>query len=467
MTLLDVSKAPFWSLEGGGDRGRLALIDERGNEVSYGELDILVGRTAAALVDVAGRSAGLLFMRNNLASVVCYLACLRLGAVPLLLPGDLAPGLVAGLTESYGFEWQMGPEPSPGDDPGLSWRVLPAGRVAPGPLGPELALLLSTSGSTGSPKLVRLSLANLVANAQSIAQYLSLGPGDRALTVLPPFYSYGLSVINSHLQAGATVVLRDLSVLTPDFAATVRDHRVTSLSGVPYTYQMLLRTGTLKGDLPALNTLTQAGGRLDERLASQVAQLSRDKGWRFFMMYGQTEATARISYVPFDRLEEKLGSIGWAIPGGHLDLDGATSELVYSGPNVMLGYALRQQDLALGNVLGGVLRTGDLAERDADGCFRIVGRLNRFIKLTGNRMGLDDLEGQLQQHFALPIMVSGRDERLVVWMEGASEDLVDAARKWLNTQYGVHHSLVRLRAVEQLPLLNTGKRDYQALKSDT
>lgn len=462
----DGEAPPFWVLEGGGDRGRLALIDEAGRAFSYGELEALVAPMAHSYAQRAARTAGLLFMRNDLASVVSYLACLRAGLVPLLLPNDLAPSLVAGLVDRYGFSWRLGPQVSALDPGSLSWQSLEARPDAPGPLGPELALLLSTSGSTGSPKLVRLSSNNLATNARAIAQYLSLRPGDRALTVLPPFYSYGLSVINSHLQAGAALVLRDLSVLTPAFAETVRAHGVTSLSGVPYTYQMLLRTGTLRGDLPSLNTLTQAGGRLDERFVSQVAQIARDRGWRFFVMYGQTEATARISYVPPERLQDKLGSIGRAIPGGHLSLDPASGELLYTGPNVMLGYAWSQEDLVLGDALGGVLRTGDLAEEDADGFFRIVGRLSRFIKLTGNRVGLDDLEHQLQQQFGLPIMVSGRDERLVVWLEGASDELMDNLRKWLHTQYGVHHSLVRLRAVDQLPLLNTGKRDYQALKLD-
>lgn len=462
----DVAASPFWALKGRAAPKSLALIDEQGRPFTYGELDALVSQLADVYRERVGRSAGLLFMRNSLASVVSYLACLRAGSVPLLLPCDLAPGLLAGLFETYRFGWQLGPEPAERNESGLAWRDLRELNDAPGLVGHELALLLSTSGSTGSPKLVRLSLANLAANAQAIAQYLALGPGDRALTVLPPSYSYGLSVINSHLQAGATVVLRDLSVLTPAFAETVRAHGVTSLAGVPYTYQMLLRIGTLKGDLPSLNTLTQAGGRLDERFLSQLAQLARERGWRFFVMYGQTEATARISYLPPDRLESKLGSIGRAIPGGHLELDGTTGELVYRGPNVMLGYALQRDDLALGDSQGGVLRTGDLAEQDADGYFRIVGRLGRFVKLTGNRIGLDDLERQLQQHFGLPIMVSGRDEKLVIWIEGASEEGIDATRKWLSAQYGVHHSLIKLRAVDQLPLLNTGKRDYQALKSE-
>jgi acyl-CoA synthetase (AMP-forming)/AMP-acid ligase II len=463
-----LTASPFWCLEGAGDVARIAVVDERGRSWSFQDLGLAVEKAAIYLRSRSDSSFGLLFIRNSLDSLIAYLACLRASLVPLLLPADMAPGLVEALKSHYQPDWQLGPASEALDANGatLAWQALGVSNGAVSQVNPALGILLSTSGSTGSPKLVRLSRDNLAANARSIARYLQLAPGDRALTVLPPYYSYGLSVINSHLQAGATVVLRDVSVLTPAFVEVVRQHAVTSLSGVPYTYQMLVRTGLLKADFPSLNTLTQAGGRLDERLTAQLAFLASEKGWRFFVMYGQTEATARISYVPSERLLEKIGSIGVPIPDGHLEVDSASSELVYRGPNVMLGYAWSRDDLALGDVQNGVLRTGDLAARDDEGFFRIIGRLSRFVKLAGNRIGLDEVEQQLLSQFGIPAMVGGRDERLVVWLEGASEEALGSARAWLTAQYGLHHSLFRLRAVEGLPLLGSGKRDYQALQVD-
>lgn len=334
-------------------------------------------------------------------------------------------------------------------------------------LAPELALLLSTSGSTGSPKLVRLSYGNLQANAESIAQYLGLTNDERSLTVLPLHYSYGLSVINSHLHVGASLVLREISVLTPAFSESIRTHAVTSIAGVPYIYQMLWRTGFHKQNFPSLRTLTQAGGRLDDQLTTFFAQLAADRGWRFFSMYGQTEATARISYVPPHRLAEKVGSIGIAIPGGRLNIDPQNSELIYTGPNVMLGYASCRDDLALGDEQQGVLRTGDMARQDAEGFFYITGRLKRFVKLVGNRIGLDEVEHQLQHKWALPIMAAGRDERLVVWIEAADDAVIELVRQWLAEQFGIHHSLCRFKRVDRLPLLSSGKKDYSALLADT
>jgi len=451
-------------------QGNTAVIEENSQAISYAELSDRVTAAAVHLRSLGSRQLGLLFTSNTLGSLIAYLACLRARHVPLLLPTGMAPELAANLQEHYQPDWVMGAHLQ---EELLAGAGLPISVQASPPqaldhaLAPDLALLLSTSGSTGSPKLVRLSYSNLQANAASIAQYLGLTPDERALTVLPPHYSYGLSVINSHLQAGASLVLREVSVLSPTFTETIRSQAITSLAGVPYTYHMLWRTGFNKQDFPSLRTLTQAGGRLDDKLTSAFAKLADERGWRFFVMYGQTEATARISYVPPGRLTEKIGSIGIAIPGGKLHIDPANAELLYTGPNVMLGYATCRADLALGDEQRSLLRTGDVARQDEDGYFYITGRLKRFIKLAGNRIGLDEVEQQLQQHLGLPVMAAGRDERLVVWLESMDEALLDATQRFLFSHFGMHHSMCRLRLVDALPLLSSGKKDYSPLLADT
>jgi long-chain acyl-CoA synthetase len=283
------------------------------------------------------------------------------------------------------------------------------------------------------------------------------------VTTLPPSYSYGLSVINSHLQAGGCLVLNEHSVLSREFWATVQRHGATSLAGVPATYQMLLRSGFERMSLPSLRTLTQAGGALGDRATAARCRQVAKRGWRFFVMYGQTEATARISYVPPQRLAEKIGSIGVAIPRGGLSVDPANGELIYRGPNVMMGYASGPDDLALGDELGGVLRTGDLGRCDDDGFFHVTGRLKRFIKLAGLRVGLDEVERGLHGATGLPVSASGRDDKLVVWLEcegGAQEAQASA---WVRESYGLHRSLFRVSCVPQLPLLPNGKKDYRPL----
>jgi long-chain acyl-CoA synthetase len=444
-----------------------AVIDEGGKAISYSELSDRVSVAAEHMCSLGTRQLGLLFISNTLSSLVAYLACLRARHVPLLLPVGMAPELVANLKKHYLPDWTLGEQIQGATlmGSGLSiTRLHPCESRAA--LAPELALLLSTSGSTGSPKLVRLSYDNLQANATSITQYLALTSDERALTLLPSHYSYGLSIINSHLHAGASMVMSEVSVLSPAFTEIIHAQAVTSLAGVPYTYQMLWRTGFNKKDFPSLRTLTQAGGRLDDKLTRAFAQLADKRGWRFFTMYGQTEATARISYVPPHRLAEKIGSIGIAIPGGQLRIDSANDELIYTGPNVMLGYATSCEDLARSDDQRGLLRTGDIGRQDEEGFFYITGRLKRFVKLAGNRIGLDELEQQLQDKLRLSVMTSGRDERLVVWLETVDETLIETAKQWLSSQFGIHHSFCRFRLVESLPILSNGKKDYPALLAD-
>jgi acyl-coenzyme A synthetase/AMP-(fatty) acid ligase len=310
---------------------------------------------------------------------------------------------------------------------------------------------------------VRLSYKAVHENAVSIAQYLNITASERAVTTLPFSYSYGLSIINSHLYTGASIVLTDASIISKEFWETIRLHQPTSLAGVPYTYQMLHRTGFTKMDFPSLRKLTQAGGRLDPKLIRTFGEFAEQKGIKFFVMYGQTEASPRISYVPSERLLDKVGSIGVAIPGGRLEVADDTGELVYSGPNVMMGYAEARPALALGDELNGVLRTGDLGYADDDGYFFITGRLKRFIKMGGNRIGLDEVEKALQDALNISISVGGKDDSLLAFLESDDASKVDLCKELLKTKFAIHHTMVRLKLVSQLPLLPTGKKDYSAL----
>jgi long-chain acyl-CoA synthetase len=457
---------PFWELSASeATTAGCRVLDETGKEHTLSSLQALVQTAAQGLAQLAPRSLGFISMGNDLSSLVAYLACLQARHVALLLPPDLSPSAFEALVEQYRPTWRCRADATaqPGQ---VSWQAL-ANATQPPTLHENLALLLSTSGSTGSAKLVRLSHRALQANAESIAQYLELDRAARAITVLPPSYSYGLSVINSHLQAGACLVLREMSVLSKDFVKVLDEQAITSISGVPYIYQMLRRTDFMRHPLPALRTLTQAGGRLDPRLIEEFARWAGQTQRRFVVMYGQTEATARISYVPPQTLARKIGSIGIAIPGGSLALDPQSQELIYRGPNAMMGYAHTHDDLARGDDLGGELRTGDLARVDADGYYYVTGRLKRFVKLAGNRMGLDELEQAAEALLHVPVSVGGRDDLLVVWIESTEPAAVETAKQWLRSQFTLHPSMMRLRLVERLPLLPTGKRDYLTLLEGT
>lgn len=299
----------FWCDRLQNQGNSIALIDENNDIILYSDLDARVDAATEFLRRKSPRQLGLLFMGNTLPCIVAYLACLRAGHVPVLLPDTLRSDLVPPLLNSYQPDWVMRADQMgvalPGSGLMYAEQTLTNHTSLP-PLSPELGLLLSTSGTTGSPKLVRLSYQAVQSNADAIVEYLGLAPCDRALTMLPPSYSYGLSIINSHLNAGACLVLRNTGVLSPDFAKVILEHEVTSISGVPYIYQMLHRTGFQKQSFPSLRTLTQAGGRMDDRLINVFGQLAVEKGWKFYVMYGQTEAAPRISFVPPERLLDKV-----------------------------------------------------------------------------------------------------------------------------------------------------------------
>ncbi|MEV8504165.1 AMP-binding protein [Actinoplanes sp. NPDC051475] len=326
---------------------------------------------------------------------------------------------------------------------------------------PELALLLTTSGSTGNPKLVRLSRTAVLTNAAAIGESLGITADDIAPTTLPLFYTYGLSVLNSHLLRGATVVLERSGILQRDFWRAVGRHGVTSLAAVPYQYEMLRRLRFDPAAHPSLRTLTQAGGRLRPELVEDFAQRMAAVDGRLFVMYGQTEATARMTVLPPDRIKDKLGSAGLPIPGGYISI--ADGEVVYTGMNVMMGYAESAADLARGDDLGGVLRTGDLGHLDDEGFLFLTGRLKRIGKVFGVRVNLDDVERSLAAHGTVAAVAG--DDKLHVFVEGADAELTRSVREELAVFLGTHFSGLDVRGIDALPLLPTGKIDYRSLEA--
>jgi hypothetical protein len=332
-------------------------------------------------------------------------------------------------------------------------------------LHPDLALLLSTSGSTGSPKLVRLSHTNLAANADAIAEYLDIRESDRAATTLPLSYCYGLSVIHSHLLRGAGIILTDRSVVDDEFWELFGRHRGTTFAGVPYTFELLDRVGFATMELPHLRYVTQAGGRLHPERVRRFADLGHRMGWQLFVMYGATEATARMAYLPAELAQSRPGSIGLPIPGGSLSiepLDGGTDpdvgELIYRGPNVMMGYAHSPVDLALGKTVD-TLRTGDIARRDADGLFEVIGRSSRFVKLYGVRIDLQRLEAILSER-GIAAFCTEDDDRLIVAVTGDHDGEV----RRLAAATGLPPTAITVVSVAELPMLACGKPDYPAVR---
>ena len=444
---------------------RIALLTDAG-VVSYGDLADRVATRATEL----GRHRRLVLVAagNDVETVVTYLAALSTGHPVLLVSGDnraafaslvdrYDPDVIADASES---------RRSDGDD------LVERRAGTRHDLHPDLALLMSTSGSTGSPKLVRLSAENVQANAAAIASYLGIHDSDRAPTTLPLHYCYGLSVVNSHLLRGAGLILTDRPVVDADFWERFKQSGGTSIAGVPYTFDLLDSVGFDDMDLPTLRRVTQAGGRLAPERVQHYARLGRGRGWDFFVMYGQTEATARMAYLPPDLAERHPTTIGRPVEGGAFALEPApgqsgpdVGELVYTGPNVMLGYAERPEDLAAGRTVDR-LRTGDLGRRTATGLYEVVGRRSRFLKVFGLRIDLDQVERLLGEH-GLPAVCTGDDDRLIVALERryADPSTESDVVRLVGSRIGLPARRVRVVLVDELPRLDSGKVDHAALRS--
>lgn len=433
----------------GGAPDAVALTDGAGGQLRYRELEDAIDRAARSLVAEAAGGLLLLFARNDVATIVELLAALRCGVPVALVSATLSDERAAALIARYRPTAVRGRELAP---------------TSGGPRPHEqLGLLLSTSGSTGHPKLVRLTRAAVEANARAIALALALGPGEVAPTNLPIHYSYGLSIVTSHLAVGATVLVTEAGLLEPSFWEACRAAGATSLAGVPYSYQLLRRLDLARVAPPSLRTLTQAGGRLDPTLVRHFAQVATERGGGLYVMYGQTEATARIAVLPPGELPVAAGSVGWAVPGGAIEI--VDGEVVYRGANVMLGYALGADDLARGDELGGVLRTGDRGHLDEAGRLWLTGRLGRLGKVFGLRVDLDELEAvaRAQPGVAAAATRAG-DDRIELVVEGEPA-VVAAVRAALAAHVGVHASGFVVTAVDSLPRLPSGKVDYSALTS--
>lgn len=442
-----------------------AVVADDGSIVSYAELK---RRTDEWAAKVPTRSLVFLLVGNNLDSLVAYVACLNHGIVPLMLDAKIDGQLLQRFKDIYrpDFIWRPSEsgyvliteyteytENASENIPCVPWFKSKK-------LYPDLALLLTTSGSTGSPKLVRQSYKNIRANTQSIVEYLKLDSTERPITTLPMNYTYGLSIINSHLAVGATILLTEKSIVQREFWNFFTEQGATSFGGVPYTYEMLDKLMFFRRKLPSLRTMTQAGGKILPALHQKFAEYAQREGKNFVVMYGQCEATARMSYLPPERALDKVGSMGIAIPGGRFELiDG---ELVYYGDNVTLGYAECAEDLAKGDARHGRLETGDMARVDDEGFYYIVGRKKRFLKIFGNRVNLDETERLIKGAFpGIDCACGGVDDKMKVFI--IDQELVQAVRDFVAEKTHLNFTAFDVQYLATIPKNASGKTLYSEL----
>lgn len=457
---------------------KTAVITDCEEQLTYTQLAEEVDKFFAAIPQ-----KGFVFTlcENVLGSFVGYVACMNKHIPQVLLDGSKDLELVLRLIETYQPEYIWTPsvrvqEVSKGfKELKVIYEYKTYSLIqtdfSSHEINPDLQLCLTTSGSTGSPKLVRLSEKNLLSNAESIAEYLHIDENERPVTSLPMYYSYGMSVVNSHLIKGATILLTDKAVIQREFWSFIKEQKATSISGVPYTYEMLKRLRFFRMELPDLKTMCQAGGKMNAAYVKEYVDFAEANGKQFVVMYGQTEAAPRMSYLPSDRSVEKNASIGIAIPGGEfslIDADGKVitkpeynGELVYKGDNVCLGYAETRADLMKGDENHGELRTGDIAKFDADGFFYITGRMKRFVKIWGNRTNLDATE-QLVKSITPDCACAGVDDLITIFV--TDDGLEEQIKSLLVEKTGFNPRAFKVKKIDCIPVKSSGKIDYPALQ---
>ena len=451
-----------------------AAIDENGERLSYGDLCAVAKQMSRVLEK---RALVFTLCKNTLGSLVGYISFVSNGTVPLLLDAAMENELVERLIAIYqpAYIWAPADRERPRYRSvfrAYGYELLQTGCEL-AELHDELAVLVTTSGSTGSPKLVRQSYKNIESNTDSIIEYLGIDRAERPVTTLPMNYVYGTSVINSHLKQGATLLLTTKGLMQKDFWRFLREERATSIAGVPYTYEMLkkLRFTTMK--LPDLRTMTQAGGKLLPSLHQEFAQFAADSHKDLLIMYGAAEATARMGYLPPEKSLEKYGGMGVAIPGGRFELvddegriieeANKPGELVYYGENVTLGYAECGADLAKGDERGGRLVTGDLATRDEERYYTIVGRKKRFLKIFGNRVGLDETERLIKARFqGIECACCGVDDKMYIFVTDGAPD--KEIRAFVAGYTSLNAQAFSVKLMETIPKNDAGKILYAKLE---
>lgn len=450
----------------------LAAKDSYGNTLSYGQI---VSLAETIEHNVKPRSLFFILTRNDVGGIAMVMSIILSGNVPLILSENTEPNLLENLKNTYRPQYII--KPSDGEDNcsimnhfGYAVEYTGASMCK---MYTELSHLLPTSGSTGSPKLIRHKYDNIEAAGLNISTFFELTASDRPLMVLPLHYTMGLSMVFSHLKVGATILITDRSMTDPRFWKFIKDERATSFTGVPFSYEILDKMRFTRMKLLDLTLLTQGGGKMATDLNLKFAEYYRDNNKKWIATYGQSEGTARMAWLPPEYAISKVGSIGIAVPNGRLmlrDTDGniinkspASGEMCYIGKNVTMGYARCREDLALGDERNGFLPTGDIAYRDADGFYYIRGRMGRFLKIYGNRIGLDECEQIVKPNIQGECACAGNDALLIIYLTDSGD--FESAKNALVEALHLPANVIETRVIDALPKNEAGKILYSKLNN--
>ena len=450
---------------------RVAIVSERGQTYCYKDLAAI---SSSRLSKLESKSVCLLICNLSETAIIYYIGLIRKRITTILVDANLGQQKIEKIISCYSPNYIISP---------LTSIVVPIKFEIIDRLKDfiiyenksenhdsslqDTSLCLTTSGSTGSAKFVKLSLGNIESNTESIIKAVGINQNQITITTMPMSYSYGLSVINTSLEAGGTLIVNTSQVTSKEFWRKINEYKVDTLSGVPYIYEQLSRLSPEFLKRTKLRKFTQAGGKLSKPVREHFKKIVRETGISFYVMYGQTEATARMAVLPPEDFNDFESAIGFAIPGGNLtvcnelgariETPGMIGEICFEGPNVFQGYATNRTDLIKNQTQTRILKSGDLGYFDGEGRFYITGRLKRIAKLLGNRIDLEEVEHYLLEQGIETVCVEHRDRLRVV---STLAEIPKEIQSYLLEYLRISPLLVTFESIPYVPRLPSGKVDY-------
>ena len=456
------------------DYDSIALVDDCGYSLTYKELNDFCSSFYSF---INKRTLIFLLVDNSVGGAAGYFSAIENKIVALMLDPDMDTVLLEELIKEYSPEYLWVPKRKIDQfkyriiGEMLNFLLLKTDLESP-LMSADLSLLLSTSGSTGSPKLVRHSYNNIIANASNVSISFQISKNDRAMASLPLYFTQGLSVLSSYIYSGATVILTNYALTQKEFWEFFKEQKVSIFTGVPYSYEILRKIRFFRMSLPDLNVLSQGGGRLSDDLFQQITEYASKNGKKFVATYGATETTSRMAFLSADMSSKKCGSIGKSIANGKITLiddngleirtSNVIGEVVYQGENVTLGYAECKEDLQKDDERNGIYYTGDLAKYDEEGYIYIVGRKKRFLKLYGYRVSLDEMERMIKNEFRCECACVGTDKKMRIYI--TDQSLSEKILTYVYEKTKIHLSAFEVIYLDLIPKNSTGKILYANLE---
>ena len=450
----------------------VALICDDGKQYTYSKILNYANKIP---IKIKERSVILFICKNSIESIIGYLSFIKRGCVIILVDNKIKNNDLNNIVLKFRPKYIFHPNRNKFKFKKIflfkNYSLSKTNLKIDYKINNKLALLISTSGTTGNSEFVRQSYKNLESNINSIVKYLNIKSHDRPITTMPMNYVYGLSIINTHLSQGASIMLTEKTIIDRGFWEFFKKFKATTFGGVPFIFEILKKLKFKTMNLPSLKYITQAGGKLDKSLLNEFIEICSKKRKKFIVMYGQTEATARMSYLSWKDSKKKIGSIGKPIPEGKFLLESEdgkiitkaniVGELVYKGKNVCLGYAKNRFDLIKEDENKGILKTGDLAKKDSESFYHIVGRKKRFVKMYGHRINLEHIE-EILKNKGCNCLCIGNDKKINIYIE-KNKINKNKAEKIILENTDLNKQYFSIILINKIPRNQSGKVLYSLL----